>query len=211
MQNPVRGILHGTAAVAALVGGGLLWASSSGGWPARLALATFAASLVGLYSVSSLYHSVPWPAAWKRRMQRLDHSMIYVLIAGSYTPMCVIVLDGWLRLAYLGTAWGIACAGITQKALWPGARDGLSITLQTVQGWLALPLFVPLAERLPAPAIGLVILGGLLYTVGMVFLVTGRPRLWPRVFSYHELFHVFVVCGSVAHYAMTLWYIAPLV
>lgn len=210
MHNPVRGILHGTAALASIVGTGFLWASCTGGWPARLPLLTFAASLVALYSVSSLYHSVPWSGVWKKRMQRLDHSMIYVLIAGTYTPMAVIVLDGGLRWWALGASWGIACVGIAQKAFWPKLDDRYSIALQTLQGWLALPLFVPLAERLPAPALALGLLGGALYSVGLVFLVTERPRLWPRVFSHHELFHVLVVSGSAAHYAMTLRYLAPL-
>jgi hemolysin III len=211
MQNPVRGFLHGSAALASLVGAYALWARGAGGGSARLALLTFGASLVALYTTSSLYHSVPWPLAWKRRMQRLDHSMIYVLIAGTYTPMAVIALDGWLRWAALGASWGIAALGIAQKAFWPRLPDGFSIAAQATQGWLALPLFFPLADRLPAPALALAVGGGLLYSVGMVFMLTERPRLWPRVFSHHELFHVHVVAGSAAHYALTLVYLAPLV
>jgi hemolysin III len=211
MQNPVRGFLHGGAALASLVGAAVLWARSAGGGSARLALLAFGASLVALYTTSSLYHSVPWRLAWKRRMQRLDHSMIYVLIAGTYTPMAVIALDGWLRAAALAASWGIAAAGIAQKAFWPGLPDRYSIAAQAAQGWLALPLFFPLADRLPAPALALAVGGGLLYSVGMVVLLTERPRLWPRVFSHHEVFHVHVVAGSAAHYALTLLYLAPLV
>jgi len=210
MQNPVRGFLHGAAALASAVGATFLWERGAGGGSARLALLAFGASLVALYTTSSLYHSFPWRLAWKRRMQRLDHAMIYVLIAGTYTPMAAIALEGWLRWAALGASWGIAAVGIAQKAFWPRLPDGFSIALQTTQGWLALPLFFPLAERLPAPALALGLLGGALYTVGMVLLVTERPRLWPRVFSYHEFFHVLVVSGSAAHYAMALGYLAPL-
>lgn len=211
MQNPVRGFLHGAAAVASGVGATFLWASCEGSGYARLSVLTFAVSLVALYTTSTLYHSVPWGVAWKRRMQRLDHSMIYVLIAGTYTPMAMIALDGWLRWAALGASWGIAALGIAQKAFWPRLPDGWSIAAQTAQGWLALPLFFPLADRLPAPALALALGGGVLYSVGMVFLVTERPRLWPRVFSHHELFHVHVVAGSAAHYALALLYLAPLV
>jgi hemolysin III len=210
MQNPVRGFLHGGAALASLVGAGALWARSAGGGSARLALLAFGASLVALYTTSSLYHSVPWGLTWKRRMQRLDHSMIYVLIAGTYTPMAVIALDGWLRWAALAASWGIAALGIAQKAFWPRLPDGYSIAFQTAQGWLALPLFLPLADRLPARALALALGGGVLYSVGMVFLLTERPRLWPRVFSHHELFHVHVVAASAAHYALALLYLAPL-
>ncbi len=208
MQNPVRGFLHGTAAVVFVVGGGFLWVRGSGDLARQIALLVFALSLVALYSVSSLYHSVPWREIAKERMRRLDHSMIYVLVAGTYTPVAFIVLDGWLRWAALGTVWAIAFAGIGQKAFLPRLGHGFSIGLQTTQGWFALLLLVPLAQRLPWPALLLAALGGLLYTVGMVLYATRRPRLWPRVFSYHEVFHIFVVAGSAVHYAMTFWYVA---
>ena len=207
MQNPVRGILHGMAAVASAVGAVFLCGHCSGDSSRQLAALVFGLSLVGLYTGSSLYHSVPWKRVWKERMQRVDHSMIYILVAGTYTPFACIVLDGWLRWAALGTAWGIALVGILQKIFLPKVGDWFSITLQTTQGWLALPLFVPLAHRLPYPALLLTALGGILYTVGMVCLVTERPRLWPRVFSHHEVFHVCVVAGSAAHYAMTFLYV----
>jgi len=211
MQNPVRGFLHGSAALASVIGGAVLWLRSSGDPRRQLALLVFACSLVALYTVSSLYHCVPWRRLWKLRMQRLDHSMIYVLIAGSYTPIAAIVLGGWLRWAVLGAVWGIAAAGTLQKVFFPRLNDGFSIAAQTAQGWLALPLVVHLAHRLPLQAMLLLMTGGVLYTVGMIFLVTERPRLWPRVFSYHEAFHVCVVAGSAAHYVMTLQYVAGFV
>ncbi len=209
MRNPVRGFLNGAAAVAFGIGGMFLWARAAGDVTREVALLVFAASQVALYTVSSLYHSVDWPDRWKGRMRRLDHSMIYVLIAGTYTPLAAIVLDGWLRIAVLVAAWGIAAIGTMQKALLPRLRSGFSIALQTFQGWLAILLLLPLAQRLPWPALVLGAVGGLLYTLGMVFFVTRRPRLWPRVFSYHEVFHVLVASGSAAHYAMILWYVAP--
>jgi hemolysin III len=210
MQNPVRGFLHGGAAVASVVGAIFLWVRASGDLSRQLSTLIFPLSLIALYTVSSLYHSVPWRRVWKKRMQRLDHSMIYILVAGTYTPIGFIVLDGSLRWTVLGIAWGIAAVGILQKAFLPRLRSWFSIGLQTTQGWLALPLIVPLAQRLPGPALLLAAIGGLLYTVGLVFLVTQRPRLWPRVFSYHEMFHVLVVSGSALHYAMTFGYVARL-
>ncbi len=209
MQNPVRGLLHGASALLSVVGASALWSRADGDLSQRGALLVFGLSLVCLFSVSSLYHSVPWGRVWKDRMQRIDHSMIYVLIAGTFTPMAVIVLDGWLRLATLGTVWGIAAVGTAQKLWWPQLSDRYSVALQVVQGWLAVPLLAPLADQLGWSAVGLLVLGGLLYTLGMLAFATQRPRLWPRVFSYHEVFHLLVVGGSAAHYTMTFAYIAP--
>ena len=208
MQNPVRGFLHGAAAVASTIGAIFLWRQAAGELYREIALLVFALSLIALYTGSSLYHSVPWSPTWKLRMQRVDHSMIYILVAGTYTPLACLVLDGWLRWAALGAAWGIALFGILQKIFRPQVGDWFSITLQTTQGWVALPLFVPLAQRLPYQAVLLAALGGVLYTVGMICLVTERPRLWPRTFSHHEVFHVCVVAGSAVHYAMTFLYVA---
>ncbi|MCC6764585.1 MAG: hemolysin III family protein [Deltaproteobacteria bacterium] len=208
MQNPVRGFLHGSAAMLSMAGGAVLWRASEGDVAMRLALLVFAASLVGLYTVSSLYHSFPWRAEWKRRMQRLDHSMIYVLVAGTYTPIALAILDGWLLAAALAATWGITIVGVAQKVFWPQVPHGVSITLQIVQGWLALPFIGEVARTLPPGALWLVVLGGLSYTVGAVFFVTRRPRLWPHVFSYHEVFHVCVVAGSALHYAAILGYVA---
>jgi len=208
MQNPVRGFLHGSAAVLSLIGAFVLWHAGSGDRGMQIALVAFAASLVGLYTVSSLYHSVPWQAVWKRRMQRVDHSMIYLVVAGTYTPLAMVVLDGWLLAAALTATWGIALGGIAQKIFWPHVADWVSIAMQMVQGWLALPFMGAVARTLPREAFLLVVAGGLLYTVGMVLFVTRRPQLWPRVFSYHEVFHVCVCAASALHYTAILTYVA---
>jgi hemolysin III len=208
MQNPVRGLLHGTSALLSAVGATALWSHTNGDLFERGALLVFGLSLICLYTVSSTYHSIPWSPSWKSRLQRIDHSMIYVLIAGTYTPTAAIVLDGWMRVAALGAAWGITAVGVAQKLWWPQLRHGYSVALQVAQGWLGVLLLAPLSERLPWPAMGLLVAGGLSYTIGMVAFATQRPRLWPRVFSYHEVFHVFVVGGSAAHYAMTFVYVA---
>lgn len=210
MQNPVRGLLHGSAALLSIAGTGALWIHAEQDLFERCALLVFGSSLVCLYGVSSAYHAVPWSPAWKSRMQRVDHAMIYVLIAGTYTPSAAIVLDGPLRVAALATAWGITLVGVAQKLWWPRVGHGYSIALQVVQGWLGALLVLPLSERLGWSAVALLILGGLLYTLGMIAFATQRPRLWPRLFSYHEVFHVLVVAGSAVHYTMTFVYVAPL-
>ena len=209
MQHPVRGFLHGSAAVAALVGGIALVVrvpSVTG----KIAVAVFALGMVALYTTSSLYHSVPWQELWNGRMQRLDHSMIFMLIAGTYTPIAWIVFDGWLRIATLTVVWTLALVGIGQQSFFPRTKNTFGIALMTTLGWLAVFIMIPLAQRAGAAAVGLMALGGALYTVGMVFVVTNRPKLWPRVFSYHELFHVMVVAATSLHFVATWRYVAPL-
>lgn len=208
MQNPVRGLLHGASALLSVVGAIALWNRTDGDLFEQGALLVFGISLVGLYTVSSAYHSIRWNSLWKGRMQRIDHAMIYVLIAGTYTPIAAIVLDGWLRSAALGTVWCITAVGGAQKLYWPQLAHGYSVALQVCQGWLALLLLAPLYERLGWPPVALLLLGGFFYMLGMLAFTTQRPRLWPRVFSYHEIFHILVVGGSLSHYAMTFLYVA---
>lgn len=207
MTNPVRGLLHGTAAVAFLIGGLTLFVISPAGSLRRFSLLTFGLSLVALFTVSSLYHSIPWRDGVKQWMQRVDHTMIYVLIAGTFTPIAAIALDGWLRWGTLAIQWGIVLFGALEKLTRRVPSRSMSIALQTTQGWLAMFLLWPLSSRLPWTALLLIGLGGLLYTVGMVFLVTNRPRMWPRVFSYHELFHIFVVAAATLHFIAIARYV----
>lgn len=211
MHHPVRGLMDATAAVAAVFGAIWLVSRATGPWPRQLAVGVYAVSLVGVFTVSALYHSVPWRDAAKQRMQKLDHTMIFFLVAGTYSPIALFLLDGWVRAAMLVAVWGIAVVGAAQKWILHQVGLWLSITLQTMQGWLAVLLLVPLLQRLPVAAVGLVVLGGILYTIGMVTLVTRRPFLWPRYFSYHEVMHVFVIAAAACHFAMIARYVAPAV
>jgi hemolysin III len=208
MQNPVRGFLHGSAAAFAVIGAGFLVARASS-LSGRIAVAVYGMGLVALYTTSSLYHSVPWRERWKKRMQRLDHAMIFVLIASTFTPIGVIVLDGWMRVASVSIAWAIAAFGVGHLVLVRRQRFDFSIGLMITMGWLSLALMVPLARRVGAAVVVLIAVGGVVYTVGMVIVVTQRPRLWPRVFSSHELFHVLVVTASALHFVAIYRYVVP--
>lgn len=209
MQNPVRGILHGSAALAAVIGTVfLITIAPSGGL--RVGVVVFGMALVGLYTTSSLYHSIAWRDVWKKRMQRLDHSMIIVLIAGTYTPIIIATLDGPLRWTALAIAWGTVLVGGLQHLIYPTESQGFSMALGAGMGWLGIALAWKFVAELGWTASGLAALGGAIYTVGMVFLVTNRPRLWPRVFSYHELFHVMVVTASIVHFVVVWRYVLPL-
>ena len=209
MQNPVRGLLHGSAAVVAIIGTVFLVMRTTT-LPGRIAMIVYGLGLLALYTTSSLYHAVPWRESWKLRMRRLDHAMIFVLIAATFTPIAAIVLDGWLRVVSLAVPWGTALIGFIHHMFVRNQRFHLSIGMMVTLGWLSVPLMFPLARRAGVELVVLVGLGGIIYTVGMIIVVTQRPRLWPRVFSSHELFHVLVVTASALHFAAIARFVAPL-
>jgi len=209
MQNPIRGFLHGGAAIAALAGTIYLVSRTWGNTAALIGSLVFGFSLLVMYTVSSLYHSIPWGADWKRRLQRVDHSMIYLVVAGTFTPIAIGGLDGAAVWWCLGLVWAIAAVGITLKMVLPGISTGLSVTLQLTMGWTVI-LWLPQIWRSLGPgAIVFIAIGGLFYTAGTVIFMTKRPKLFPRTFSYHELFHVFVVLASVFHFLAIALYAVP--
>ncbi len=210
MHHPVRGFLHGTAALLSVAGMIVLAVKTAGDLPRMLTMLVFSGSMVALYTTSSLYHSIPWKERWKKRMQRFDHSMIFLLVAGTYTPIAFNVLTGTWKWTTLAVVWGIAVIGILQKMLFPKVRNWLSITLYMVMGWFAVIPVRELFDRLPLEAMALLIVGGACYSVGMILLVAKRPRLFPRVFSYHEVFHILVITGSLLHFLMILTYVVPI-
>ncbi|MDX1448968.1 MAG: hemolysin III family protein [Acidimicrobiia bacterium] len=209
MHHPFRGFLNGAAAVAAIVGLAALLVMNPGGASLTVALAVYAGSLVAMFTVSCLYHSVPWSGQWKSRMRRLDHAAIFLVVAGTYTPIAVVALDPVWRNASLAAVWLAAVVGIVLKFVEKEVRLGPSVTIQSIMGWAAVIPMFRIAERLGGDIIWLLAAAGLLYTVGMVFLLTGRPRLFPRVFSHHELFHVMVVAASAINFAAIVNFVLP--
>jgi hemolysin III len=204
MQNPIRGFLHGGAAVATLVGSILLVIRAWGSAAAMTGALIFGLALLVMYTVSSLYHSIPWSKDWKGRLQRIDHSMIYLVVAGTFTPIAIAALEGWVLAVSLALLWGIAITGVFLKSLLPGVKTWLSVTLQLAMGWIAIVWVPRIVDELGVGAVVLILLGGLCYTVGAVMFLTKWPRLLPRSFSYHELFHVLVVAASILHF-MAIW------
>lgn len=209
MQNPIRGLLHGSAAVGAAIGLVVLLDRAWGRLNAVTGALIFGGALLLMYTISSLYHSVPWDPQWKTRLQRVDHSMIFLVVAGTFTPIAIASLDGVALGVALGVVWGIAITGILLKALMPDIKTSLSVTLQMVMGWSALIWMPWVWIELGPGAIALIVLGGLCYTVGTVIFTSKRPRLFPRTFSYHELFHVLVIAGSSFHFFAILLYAIP--
>ena len=209
MHHPVRAFLNGTAAIVASIGLVVLLAANPGGLSLGVALAVYAGSLVAMFTISCLYHSVPWKETWKARMRRLDHSAIFLVVAGTYTPIAVVSLEPAWRNASLTAVWIAAVVGIVLKFVEREIRLARSVTIQTVMGWAAVIPMFHIAERLGGNLIIMVSIAGALYTVGMVFMLTGRPRLFPRVFSHHELFHVLVIAASTVNFVAILKYVLP--
>ena len=206
MQNPVRGFLHGASAVVAVFGT-ILLALSSPDWGIRTGAIVFGLAMVALYSTSTLYHAIPWRLEWKQRMQRLDHSMILVLIAGTYTPVAIATLDGPSMWSVLVIAWGTVAVGVIQHSFFPREKQTFSMILAISMGWLGVFIAWTFVLKLGWLASALALIGGLIYSVGMVLLITNRPRLWPKVFSYHEVFHILVVAAASLHFAAISGYV----
>jgi hemolysin III len=174
------------------------------GAEARVGAAVFAASLTALYGVSAAYHRGQWSARALRYMRHLDHCMIYVLIAGTYTPVVLLALRPSWGISLLVAAWIGAAAGIMITVLRLERWPAVGFTLYLVLGWLAIVAAPQLAASLSAVELTLLAVGGVLYTVGAITLATNRPNPSPAVFGYHEIWHTFVVSASASHFALVL-------
>jgi len=166
----------------------------------RIAAAVYAVGLVALFGVSGTYHRGRWTEARRRLMQRLDHGTIFVMIAGSYTPLCLLALRGWVAWALLVTAWVGAAAGFL-LALVPTPRTRAARgALYIVLGWASVLAMPQMLDRLSPLQLTLIAVGGMLFTVGAIFLATRWPDPFPRVFGYHEVWHVLVVAAVICHF-----------
>lgn len=207
MQNPARGIIDFSAAGAALIAS-ILFLRADSVWTAVGAI-VYACTLVGMFVTSGLYHSIPWRQNWKARMQRLDHSAIFLLIVGTYTPMVIATFDGGWRVAVLTLVWSVAIAGVILKLVLKNVLAGLSITLQMVIGWSAVVTMFEVGRQFGTATVIWIGVGGVLYSIGMVFKVARWPKLAPRVFSSHELFHVLVAAAAAVHFATIAFLVLP--
>ncbi len=195
----LRGWLHlGTAPLA--LAAGIVLVSLSPTVPAMIASAVYALSAVMLFGTSAVYHVGRWSPRAQKVLRRMDHSNIYLIIAGTYTPFVLLVLEGTLRTAMLVLIWGGAIAGVGFKMLWLNAPRWLSTALYLAIGWVAV-LFVPQLIGGTHPATWILILvGGVLYSVGAVVYGLKRPDPAPRWFGFHEIFHSLTIAAFVCHY-----------
>lgn len=214
LREPVNGLTHLAGAVLALVGlVVLLWMAISAG-KVRLVVAfcVFGLSLIALYTSSALYHLLPVSARAIERLRRLDHMMIFVLIAGTYTPVCIVALGGGWGWGLLGAIWGLALGGILLKLRWMHAPVWLSTVFYILMGWLAVIAAPALFRALPPGGMAWIVAGGVVYSVGAVIFMFDPAHLHerPRRFGAHEVWHLFVLAGSFCHFWVMARYIAPL-
>jgi len=169
---------------------------------ARVAAAIYALSLTALFGASAAYHRVRWSPRASRRMKRLDHSMIFVLIAGSYTPISILVLHGAWSVVILSIAWAGAVLGITLKLARIDGLHGVTGILYMGLGWLATIALPQLVRGMTVPQLVLLVAGGLLYTAGVIVFASKRPDPRPAIFGFHEVWHSFMVAAAACHFAM---------
>jgi hemolysin III len=205
----LRGVSHQWAFFVSLLTGLALVLTAPGG-RATLAAGVYAGCVAALFGTSALYHRITWASEQARRwMRRLDHSMIFLLIAGTYTPFALVSLSGGLATAILVAVWAGAGAGIVLKLVWIDAPKWLVAVIYVTLGWVAVAAFPELYDALGVTAVAMVAAGGVLYTAGAVIYATRRPDPAPAVFGYHEVFHALVIVAAALQYAVVAFYVLP--
>lgn len=200
----LRGWFHALAAIAANIFTFILFLRSHNDPPRLLSLLIYGLSMIELYTISAVYHIVKWRERARRTLRALDHANIFILIAGTYTPLCFNLLHGWLRPTILILIWSCAALGVGLATLTLHAPRWLTAGLYVAMGWIvifALPAFLSVV---PWIAIVWLFLGGILYTIGALIYARRWPNPFPRYFGFHEIFHLFVIAGSIA-FAVTVW------
>jgi hemolysin III len=202
----MRGLLHAYAFFVALVCGIVLvtLAATLAAVSHRAAAVTsttiYSLTVCGLFGISALYHRRAWSPRGYKVMRRLDHSMIFVFIAGTYTPFSVLLLSRVKATVILAIVWGGAVAGVVLKMIYPHARRWLSAPLYIALGWVAVGVMPDIFRHGGSPAVVLLLAGGLAYTVGAVFYALRRPNPWPQTFGHHEFFHAFTLVAAICHH-----------
>ncbi len=198
-------MLHEYAFFVAIAFGVLLVLTASTGRE-RLAAAVFAGAMTGMFGVSALYHRPNWSAGPRRWLRRLDHAMIYLLIAGTYTPFGLLVLSGAWQVTMLAILWSGAAVAIFLKLVWIDSPKWVSAVLGVVLGWVGVVAF-PQLTSIGVGGFALLLAGGVLYTAGSIVYVKKRPDPAPAVFGYHEVFHALVIAAAACQYAAVAFFL----
>jgi hemolysin III len=208
-REPVSGLTHLTGALLSVFGL-ILLVYQANNTVQTIAFSIYGLSLILLYTASSLYHLLPVSQKIIDILQRLDHMMIYILIAGTYTPFTLLALHGGLKWGMFSIIWALAFTGIVLKLVWFNAPRWLSTIFYLGMGWLAIVMFPELINDLNMNGIIWIGLGGLSYTIGAVIYATKKPNPFPNVFGFHEIWHIFVLFGSFCHFWSIYQYLPPI-
>ena len=210
LKDPVSGLTHFVGALLAVAGlVALIMKASNPMKPWHLTtFVVFGIGMILLYTASTLYHWIPLSQEGTARLRKLDHMMIFVLIASTYTPFCLIALRGAWGWSIFCTVWAVALMGMVFKIFWIHAPRWLSALMYVCMGWIAVVGIVPLVHSLQVGALFWLFAGGLLYTAGGLIYALKRPNPIPNVFGFHEIFHVFVMLGTGAHFWTVYRYVS---
>jgi hemolysin III len=203
----MRGWLHFWSFTVSIAASATLIAVSAAlvGGAAALATSVYSVTILGLFGTSALYHRRTWRTPRSLAvMRRLDHSMIFLFIAGTYTPVAVLALDAGTARTVLTVVWIGALAGVVLKTVWPHAPAWVGVPIYIALGWVAVFVIPPMLVGGGVAALVLVLTGGLLYTVGAVFYATRWPNPWPATFGFHEFFHAATVLAAICHH-VAIW------
>lgn len=204
----LRGVLH-EASLPLFVAAGIVLVALAGTSRGRIAMAAYGGGLAVCLGVSALYHRGRWTSSVRSLLCRVDHSTIFALIAGTYTPVCLVVLSGPMAYAVLGVVWGGGILGALRSFLWADAPAWIEVTPYALLGWVVVIALPQMVAGIGIGGMSLFGVGGLLYTVGAVVYGLERPDPFPRVFGYHEIFHALVVLGAAAHCVAIFVWILP--
>ncbi|SDR17694.1 PAQR family membrane homeostasis protein TrhA [Actinopolyspora saharensis] len=203
----LRGWIHAWSTLGALASGAVLivLAAATVSGKAALGASVYVATVLGLFGVSALYHRKTWKTLGARTwMRRLDHSMIFLFIAGTYTPLAMLAMRPTTGAVVLSVVWGGALGGVVLKLAWPNSPRWVGVPVYIALGWVAVFVLPDLLSTAGVAALVLIVIGGLLYTGGAVCYATRRPDPWPAVFGYHEFFHSAVSAAAICHH-IAIW------
>jgi hemolysin III len=208
LRDPISALTHLGAAVASAIGLAALLIMGQGNPTKELSLLIYGLSLVMMFSASGTYHSINASASVVAWLRKLDHSSIYILIAGTYTPICLYFFTGFWAWGLLAIIWAMALIGVVVKLFIIKAPRWLNAGVYLIMGWLGILGIKEILNTMPAGAIVWLVVGGILFTVGAVIYISEKPDPWPGVFGFHEIWHIFIILACLAHYILIAAYVA---
>ncbi|MBN1887872.1 MAG: hemolysin III family protein [Thermoflexales bacterium] len=209
LRDPVSGLTHLGATVVAIVAVAILLFLGRDSATKLISLAVYGLSLILMFAASTAYHLVDATPQVVGALRKLDHSAIYCLIAGTYTPICLHFFQGFWQWGFVGIIWSLAAAGITVKLFMMKAPRWLAAGIYLLMGWLALIAIPEIVKAMPVPALAWLLAGGIFFTVGAVIYIIKKPDFFPKVFGFHEVWHIFVILGCACHFIVIAAFVAP--